>query len=244
VSPHLDPERIALIALGEPVEPAERAHLDKCGTCAAEAAELESAVAVGRASLDVGALETPPERVWEGVLAQTTRAAPASGPRAAPEAAESVAPDIPSPAERRVSRTRMWVTLAASVALLAGLVGLGVALRPAPYVEIAAATLDAFPAHPGASGTAVVEADGARRVVRVSVAADEPDDGHREVWLLTSDATELVSLGVLEGDGGEFAIPDDVDLARFAIVDVSLEPDDDDPAHSGDSIVRGELHRA
>ena len=34
---------------------------------------------------------------------------------------------------------------------------------------------------------------------------------------------------------------DSVDLARFSVVDVSAEPLDGDPTHSGDSIVRGAL---
>jgi hypothetical protein len=36
-------------------------------------------------------------------------------------------------------------------------------------------------------------------------------------------------------------VPDGVDTAEFPVVDVSAEADDGDPAHSGDSIVRGTL---
>ena len=39
----------------------------------------------------------------------------------------------------------------------------------------------------------------------------------------------------------EFAIPAGVDVGDFPIVDVSLEPFDGDPTHSGDSIVRGQI---
>ena len=63
----------------------------------------------------------------------------------------------------------------------------------------------------------------------------------REVWLIRSDASGLVSLGLLEGDSGRFVVPDGIDLDEFTLVDVSAEPVDGDPAHSGDSIVRGEL---
>jgi hypothetical protein len=36
-------------------------------------------------------------------------------------------------------------------------------------------------------------------------------------------------------------IPESVDLARYSVVDISAEPVDGDPTHSGDSIVRGAL---
>ena len=60
-------------------------------------------------------------------------------------------------------------------------------------------------------------------------------------WYITADASALVSLGILEGSEGVFDVPDDVDLADYVLVDISQEPEDGDPAHSGDSIVRGEL---
>ena len=52
---------------------------------------------------------------------------------------------------------------------------------------------------------------------------------------------EVLDEGVLDGTDGVFAVPDDVDLAEYPLVDVSQEPFDDDPEHSGDSIVRGPL---
>lgn len=66
-------------------------------------------------------------------------------------------------------------------------------------------------------------------------------DGYREVWLIASDLSGLVSLGVLQGQEGRFDIPAGLDLEKFSLVDVSEEHFDGDPAHSGDSIVRGPL---
>jgi hypothetical protein len=230
---HPDPERLALIALGEPAEPAERAHLDACSACADELTDLAAAVAVGRATVDVGELETPPERVWEGIAAEIS-AAPAE---AAPPAPVATA----APTAARPSRGRMLFALAASVAVLAGVVGAGIALRPTPALEVAEATLDPFPAHPAARGSAIVEEDGDRRVVTVRLEDAEVADGYREVWLITADASALVSLGVLADDEGEFDVPPGIDLQEYVLVDVSVESEDGDPGHSGDSIVRGEL---
>jgi hypothetical protein len=46
---------------------------------------------------------------------------------------------------------------------------------------------------------------------------------------------------VLDGAEGRFDLPDGLDLTQFPVVDVSEEHFDGDPAHSGDSVVRGPL---
>jgi hypothetical protein len=114
---------------------------------------------------------------------------------------------------------------------------------PVLAVATAEATLEAFPDWPGAGGTAVVDElpDGVRQV---SVTVDEAagtGSGLREVWLITTDGTGLVSVGYLTGAHGRFDVPPGLDLADYRLVDVSAETDDGDPAHSGDSVVRGEL---
>ena len=53
--------------------------------------------------------------------------------------------------------------------------------------------------------------------------------------------TQISLLGILSGAEGVFDIPDSLDIGEYPVVDVSDEPYDGDPAHSGDSIVRGRL---
>ena len=79
------------------------------------------------------------------------------------------------------------------------------------------------------------------RTIVVDLDAPVPSGDVREVWLIRSDASGLVSLGLLDGSTGRFVVPDGIDVDEFNLVDVSAEPVDGDPAHSGDSIVRGEL---
>jgi len=133
--------------------------------------------------------------------------------------------------------------LAASVALIAA-AGLGTwaaVLSSAP-TTIAEAALEPFPEHANAVGTAVVEQErDGQDLVRVTLSAESDQDTFREVWLITEDASALVSLGVLDGDEGTFRVPSGVDLRDYVLVDISQEPVDGDPNHSGDSIVRGEL---
>lgn len=225
--PHLDPDRLSAAALGDALAAAESAHLEACDECALELAELEYTVTVGRSTASSGGLEAPPERVWDRIsdeLGLTGAAAP---------------PPARTPRRRRLTTL---FALAAAVALIAGAAVTWSVVRPTAPNEIAAAALAPLPAHPAASGAAqVVETTDGRRVVDVELSDDEVESGYREVWLLSADATRLVSLGVLEGASGTFTVPDDVDLRDYVLVDISQEQDDGDPAHSGDSIVRGEL---
>ncbi|SFS07317.1 Anti-sigma-K factor rskA [Microbacterium sp. cf046] len=227
--PHIDPERLALLALGEPDSaPAESEHLADCAACIDELTALRHAAVAGRASMDIGELESPPAAVWDRIAEELSLGGAPTPPDAAPE--------------RPRRAWRIWA-LAASLVLVAG-VGLGVwavSQRVAP-TEIAEAELQPFPDHPNAEGTAIVEEqpDGTL-AVHVALSADAAPDTFREVWLITADASALVSLGVLDGKEQTFAVPAGVDLRDYVLVDVSQEPDDGDPDHSGDSIVRGEL---
>jgi hypothetical protein len=259
--PHIDPERLALFALGEPVAtPDESEHLADCAMCVDDLAALRHAALAGRSTMDVGELESPPESVWLRIVDELaigstmTRPAPVGVSVAPRRAGDSDAPRVdavpPTRRERgadaeparRGGVWKLWA-LAASFALIAS-AGLGVWVigQRTAFTEVAEASLAPFPDHPGAEGTAVVEeqSDGSL-AVRVALSADAAPDTFREVWLIKADASDLVSLGVLEGTEQTFAVPAGVDLNDFVLVDVSQEPVDGPPTHSGDSIVRGEL---
>lgn len=229
---HLDPDLIALIALGEQVSSdGDRAHLSSCAECAAELDNLAWAATVGRTTLGAGGVTAPTTRVWSRIADELRLG----------DAAASVVP-VASLVGRRRRRRTAFLASAAAVALLAGggLLSWQVS-RPAAPEVLAIATLDAYPGWTGAIGAATLEreADGAR-VVNISIDA-AAGTGFREVWLVTSDATELVSLGVVRGGRGSFTVPDGIDLSRYDLVDISEEPYDGNPQHSGDSIVRGQL---
>lgn len=257
---HVDPDVLALIALGEPVDPAAEAHLAVCERCADEVAELERAVTAGRAVGPDDVLVAPPARVWAAIGSElglaTATPLPTTAAPGAPEAPAS-APEGPAAAPAHVSvlpvrrrRTPAWIASAAAAGVVVGgLGGAWVASRddaePAPAI-VAQADLEPLPGW-DAVGTAEIEEDAdGRRVLVLSV--DESGgagdtDGLREVWLLREDVSGLVSLGLLDGDEGRFLVPAGVDLTEYPVVDVSREPTDGNPAHSGDSIVRGLLAR-
>lgn len=260
---HLDDEKIALIAIGEPAgSDADMQHLDECESCAAEVAEMSRVALVARSSVVEGDLEGPPADVWSRIhgelgLTDAVAADPASVP-ADPEpvvlerqsVSEPDAMDAEPPRHRTRTRARrrssasLWI-LAASMALVVA-IGAGVwiarSLTPSSAV-IASAELSAFPDHPDAVGQAEIDDDGdGRRTLTVTLEGDDLADGdYREVWLIREDGQALISLGVLDDSSGTFRVPDGVDLDEYRLVDISFEPVDGDPAHSGDSIVRGEL---
>ncbi|WP_195760593.1 anti-sigma factor [Agromyces kandeliae] len=263
---HVEPDELAVLALdGREPDAAVRAHLDACDVCAAEYAALARTVDLGREGSSED-LEAPPTAVWTRIHDELGLAPELAGdPFAQVDAGDPAlraatperhvppsrprTPSVAAPAAR--ARRRRWWPIAAAAAvvgLLAG-IGIGVAIGgrgtvPDATTVLASAELDAFPGW-DAVGTATVEQDAAgERTILVDLAADVPEGEVREVWLIRSDASGLVSLGLMDGDTARLVVPDGIDLDEYPLVDVSAEPVDGDPAHSGDSIVRGELRAA
>jgi hypothetical protein len=58
------------------------------------------------------------------------------------------------------------------------------------------------------------------------------------VWSFGNDG-RMVSLGTLAAGTGSFTVPDDIDTWDYRTVDISDEPPDGNPAHSGISLIRG-----
>ena len=252
--PHIDDETLALCALGEDVlDPGQRAHLDECTECARSLEKLARVVDGARSTRHEPELVPASPQVWSrvhGELGLTDVPATLAPESASAEGDDVVAveesrADVVELAPRRARRRWLPTAVAACVALLLGIAG-GVvwerrAVEPAE-TPIASAVLEPLPEWPGTSGEAVVEqtAEGQRQIV-VSVDAPAPEGTYREVWLLKPDVSGLVSLGVLEGDEGRFDVPEGLDLSAYPVVDISEERFDGDPAHSGDSVVRGPL---
>ncbi|MFF0991221.1 anti-sigma factor [Kocuria nitroreducens] len=264
---HLSEETLTLLALGEAGDPRSQEHVAACPDCAAELASLQRVVRAGRAEAPV--LTAPGPGVWAAIhaelgLSDAVAADPLAGVRgdAADAAQDATGPAdsttagdgagsggatvVELDARRRRPRRGVPYPLAAAAAAAALLVG-GVSvwgaqrlgLEPEPTV-LATAELEPLAGYT-ARGSAEVDErpDGSRQLV---VRTDPADvDGFKEVWLLAPDAQRMVSLGVMAGEEGVFVLPENLDVGEFPVVDVSNEPIDGDPTHSGDSIVRGVL---
>jgi len=222
--PHPSEDDLALLALGEPAAPVAD-HVAGCAACSAEVRALAATVSTAR-SADLDALPAPPPSVWDRIVDELG-------------IEESQAE--PEPPRRSVRRLLLAGGAALTAAAAAGVVLLTGGGTPAAPPEGASAPLLAL-GEADATGRVVLSASPERRALLVDTAGLPPADGIYEVWLLDVETDRLVALGALDDSGsGWLTVPTGVDVSDYPQVDISLEPDDGDPTHSGNSVLRGDL---
>jgi hypothetical protein len=207
----------------------------------------------------------PPPRVWDQIAAATGVQTHPHPDEVARHTVEPPATDIPAEPPTReppavpVQRSRSWTSrswasrldgrllaLAASclvIGLLGGVFGNRVLTdRDTPPDPVVAATrLAGLPAAPSASGQADVTESADGRTLSLGVRQLGVPDGFYEVWLIDRTVSKMVPIGVLSGSQGRFTLPAGVNLEDYPLVDISVEPLDGNPAHSGKSVLRGTL---
>ncbi|MFN3215358.1 MAG: anti-sigma factor [Acidimicrobiales bacterium] len=158
--------------------------------------------------------------------------------------AHAVAPGsgVVVPLRRRMST--IVLSAAAAVVLVLGVVALVVSGGDDDGVPagelVATGTLEPL-ADGFEGGVELVDVDG-RLGLDLEV-GDLPDttDAYYELWLIKDLETgEMQSLGPIDGSG-RVDLPQGLDPAQYATVDISVEPLDGVPTHSGQSVLRGEL---
>jgi Anti-sigma-K factor rskA len=230
---HCTPEQLALAALREPLPDADAAHLETCEECRAEVASLRRAVdalAVPQLAAP-GASVPPPARVWESIAAAT-------GVAVTP--AQDV---VPTDAEVLPFRRRPVLLVAAAV-LAGAVIGAGtvaVVQNMDDGEEVTAVALDPLAGNEASGRAEVVLLKDGTRVLNVDLKAPESDDSYYEIWLIDRDVVGMFPLGVVQPGTQTVELPTGLDLGEYPIVDVSVEPLDGDPTHSGVSIARGQL---
>ncbi|MEV7243016.1 anti-sigma factor [Streptomyces sp. NPDC093248] len=258
---HTDEETLALMALGELPSDSDDLHLQTCPACRGELEALRRVVTASRAPdpEDFELLE-PPAELWTEIADELAVAqahagvvtAVTEGPRAVTAAAEeerTASPaehSTPTPrAARRPllsRRARFSVALAACAALLGATAGSTVTWWVTRGDSTAAAAhsrpLDSL--RPSSTGYASLRGTGAHRSLTIQVKGLPTTSGYFEVWLMDRSHTNLVSMGVLDPDGkATLPVPENIDLREYSVVDVSVQPYNGKPDHSGKSIVRG-----
>lgn len=210
---HATDDQLVRRALGEPVPELDR-HAVGCADCSAELAALSTTVATARAEGDT-VLAPAPEAVWRRIAAEL-------------ELAEA-RPD-------RVARRRpaRWLAVAAAVVALAVVPSGWRSGGPEPVTALQPVAASG-PVAPEAGGSVHLAGDSLELRTQGLPAVD----GYYEVWLLDPDSGRMVALGALGADGAaDLALPAGVAVADYPAVDVSVEPDDGDPTHSGVSALR------
>ena len=136
------------------------------------------------------------------------------------------------------------VTVAAALVALGALGASLVAGHRSPGQPVVAqGSLRALQAPPSATGTVTVLAEGTTRhmIVRTRDLSTPSSQEFYEVWLLDPATQKMLPVGVLPPTGdGDYAVTAGI-MAGYSAVDVSLQRDDGDPAHSRTSVLRAAL---
>lgn len=239
---HCTPEQLALAALREPLPADDTAHLASCAECRAEVAALQrtvDALAVPEFAA-AGAPVPPPPRVWDAIAAATGVSASPVLP------ALPVSNGDPPPAQVLPFRARRRPLLLAAAAVVIGaVVGAGAVAvvqgRDHAGRAVEAVALDPLADNDASGRASVVVQDDGSRVLEVDLDAPQLNGAYYEIWLIDRSVVGMFPLGVVRPGTQTVELPAGLNLADFPLVDVSVEPLDGNPTHSGVSVVRGEL---
>lgn len=252
---HVPPDDLAALAIDpENTDGDARVHVDWCVRCQREVETLRRVTERARRAAPSEASLPPPEDVWDRVVRELSESGDLAPP-AAYEASEwSGRAQRTDGSERseRAETTRSparWQGFALAAALVVVAILAAAVLLPltGPADEgtvVAMADLQPLPDVQDLEAVEPADAtlvrDGDEQTLRIEDLQLPETDGFYELWLLTEDGDQLVSLGPISEATRE-QIPQSVDATRFSIVDISVEPTDGDPSHSGASVLRGAL---
>ncbi|WP_419933212.1 anti-sigma factor [Candidatus Poriferisodalis sp.] len=188
---------------------------------------------------DLELIEPPPD-VWEGISSTLGR----------PDEADEVVVPL-APRRRRAWRIAVPSAAAAVALVVVGIAAYAIAADDPDVIASAALAYDADAFDPlGAQAHAsadLIAEEGLHRIQLVDASLPSAGPGaDLEAWLIAPDdqgnVADLVSLGLVDdADPGSLAVPVGYDPSVYSVVDISVEPRDGDPSHSGRSILRGAL---
>ncbi|MFC6712514.1 anti-sigma factor [Branchiibius cervicis] len=218
---HPDDDILAAAALGENLPDDVRDHIGACDQCGVSVQEFRDLLSVAYGAPDDAEWLAPPASVWAAIQSETGA----------------------------VARRRSWprkLAMAAAVAVVGIVIGFGAGRlvgsdgpRSTTVTQVALDTLDT-----GQQGGSAQLID-SRSGMALRIDTTKPlnaGDGYLQVWLLNTDGKRMVPVGVLRGEGVEtFPMSAGLVKSGYLIVDISQEQYDNNPAHSGDSLLRGKL---
>jgi hypothetical protein len=179
-------------------------------------------------------LEAPPASVWEGISAEVSKPGVSAQPSGVAVASK--------PARRLPLRA---LSIAASIVVLLGVAGFivsGKSTDPSRVLVMAPLSSVGLSGAPtGLVGEADVIERSGHRYVRLKAKGVAPKSGEfLELWLIDANVKGMVSLGAVNSTG-EYELPPGLSVTDYPIVDLSTEPYDGKPTHSGASLLRGKL---
>ncbi len=196
------------------------------------------------------AREAPPAHIWDAI------ASGVADPRSLEDNDDTVidltrqrtdrqrrSAPATKPARAGSSRSPLLLVAAAIIALvvIGGAVVAGITGTGEDNVVFAGEISNSEMPEPfDGTATATLEIDDDPALV-IDFDQELPTDEPVELWLISADGSDIVSLGLVEAGDTEWEWPAELTPADYPLVDLSIEPDDGDPTHSGRSILRGEL---
>ena len=181
----------------------------------------------------VSQLERVPDEVWQDIP-----------PLEPPQPALSSGSEPVADARPRRRWLPSWPAMGGAMAAAAAAVVIALVVTAGDEPAGESLTLTALPdSGVEASGTATLGSPGGEATVELDGLAPSREGEFYELWLL-NDTDDLVSLGSFRVDAEgttEVELPLPVDPSEYGFVDVSVEPDDGDASHSGDSVLRGPI---
>lgn len=183
----------------------------------------------------------PPPQQLDDLLAAVNRGVPPGRGGTVPGPVEPTA-EIVHLRWRRPTRRQLAAAAAVAAAAVATTsIVVNHESEPARRVVASAQLEQLEPLGRTAARAQLVDADGEiHLVINASHMAPPPEGSAYELWLIDREVTDPRSLGTVTGNA-DVIVPATIDTAAHPIVDISLEPDDGDSAHSGHSLMRGEF---
>lgn len=188
-------------------------------------------------------LEEPPPHVWANIATKVSTSGPT--PRTQVHRRRSTNRSSRPGGRGGLRRPVLVGSVAAAVlaVLVVATVAISVSSGPSRPVRAEVALSNA-----GLDGAGRSSGGNARLVDQDGTAVIELDlrglpaesNGYLELWLIDTEVQGMVSLGPLHGNGA-YPVPANVVVGDFPVLDISLEPIDGQPTHSGRSVLRGVL---
>lgn len=197
-----------------------------------DAAEIQELTARARSlRSDDFQLDPVPDDLWAGI-ADAIRADGATNVISADQHSDA--------AQRWFQRPRAILAVAAAALVAVAAAGVFAATRSTDDTTVVAMSeLDALA--DGYVGSAELQQSDDGYRIDLDLDPLPEADGYYELWLIKSLETgEMQSLGFVDGSG-PIDLPPGLDPDDYATVDISIEPLDGVPTHSGNSVLRGTL---